>query len=275
MRISTHVRVSAGVCALAFGFVLLVVGGCISHSRSFSLATLPTGDSIQVHEVRRNLRVQQRTVLLGPGNGKAQSLEVAADERREHQMSPEGFDVLQEGSRITVWRIAGSKKEALATIELEQDSPGVLRAPDDSIHYSGARLGCRIRRTLSTAEVGQGESVYLSVASTRDAGSDANADSYWLAWHCEEQDKRTTTTRSVGTTILTREGQACLSDPLRSCPEFDIRWDGKRRAAWVVDRNTNNVVGGFQIEPTFFNDDGIPQFATAETGQLIASIKSP
>ncbi len=272
-ELSGSLRCVGGVAAI---LLLLTTGGCIDHTASLSLTTLPNGDSIRIHEVWRKMRVEQRRIQFCPRTGEAQTLIVSPGKRwPESENSPYGFDVLQDGSQITVWKLAGGTQEALATVTVKDGDSAKLAAPHESVNYIGKRIGCSIHRRLFTAKVGEGESVCLSMSSKRDVGSDANKDSFWLGWYSEEQDKRTTESRDVGTTILTLEGQTCLSDPLYSCPNFDLRWDDQRKAAWVVDTRTNQIVGGFQVAPWFFDRDSVPKYAAATTGRVIASVRNP
>ena len=265
-------RVSISLSPFVLGTLLFAaVGGCSEFTWSYQLATLPDGADLHAHAAIRGLHVARRTIVFRDAGGHEQSLDVKSGELGwDRGTSPRGYEVWRDADRITVWKIDGRDEYALATVTLGDDSGAVLGRPQRGVKRTGERIACRIRRILADVQIDEGESVRLSVHSVRDAGLARDKDTLQLAW-TDRRPGVMAGTHEASTEVASFEGEACLEDPLSSMPHFEVRWDDREKATWVVDLDTGEVLGGIQLAPYFLRSVEAPSHVRPWTGRVIAS----
>lgn len=272
---NTHsVRLWAVVLLPAFP-----LAGCAQHTVGVSLATLSNGDRLHVHEVREGYTVRKRKIIVSGNRGATESLSVAAGDDFLRRIYPYGWDVLQSGDDVTVWRIEGDREIPLATLNVGSVPGRRVQAPKSGLARNGTRAGCRVYRVIASADLGEEGQIKLFMHSMRDDGSNeerANSDSLWLDWNRGRWVEWTYHADGLGTGVLRLTGSDCVPDPFVDCPRVDIRWHPIRDGVWGVDRDTGRVLGGIQYAgPRFFDRDGTPKWATATTGTVVASTVKP
>lgn len=282
---------NASKAAMTFcGIVsLLCSAGCIKHSTELGLAPLATllnGDTIQVR-LYVNGQLQMREVLYHRQGEHDQTVTLGTGGQYLAHVSPDGIDILQDGSRVIIWRIFGKDTKPLAFVDMDKARKGgrPLLEPAHDCPRKGKRLGCRVVRDLARVKVPDGGVIFLSMDSHRNAGFQGNDDKGDCLFLGYKRCRLFYSDEAIGTAVLNLCGDNCVVDPFTSCPSVEVRWECSRRAAWVVQHGTGRVLGGFQVEGHSFvrgdvlpadwmvgrDDVPVPEWATATGGQLIAT----